>query len=91
MACSPNMQYISVCRRQPVPRLPHLFPNSGISTADGFPFDGIYLRIGATNCDAARGELRGATPRLLVVAPQLSAVVNIKITSRFRRPLVLRQ
>ena len=83
------MQYISVCRRQPVPRLPRLFPNSGISTADGSPFDGIYLRIGATNCDAeTRGELRGATPRLLVVAPQLSAVVNIKITSRFRRPLV---
>jgi len=35
--------------------------------------------------------LRETTPRLLVVAPQLSAVVNIKITSRFRRPLVLRQ
>ena len=89
MACSPNMQYISVCRRQPVPRLPHLFPNSGISTADGSPFDGIYLRIGATNCDAeTRGELRATTPRLLVVAPQLFAVGNIKITSRFRRPLV---
>ena len=52
----------------------------------------IYLRIGATNCYAERcGELREATPCLLVVAPQLSAVVNIKITSRFRRPLVLRQ
>jgi hypothetical protein len=52
----------------------------------------IYLRIGATNCYAERcGELRETTPCLLVVAPQLSAVVNIKITSRFRRPLVLRQ
>jgi hypothetical protein len=52
----------------------------------------IYLRIGATNCDVERcGELRGATPCLLVVAPQKFAVVNIKITSRFRRPLVLRQ
>jgi hypothetical protein len=86
------MQYISVCRRQPVPRLPHLFPYSGISTADGSPFDGIYLRIGATNCDAeTRGELRATTPCLLVVAPQVSAVVNIEITSRFGRPLVLRQ
>ncbi len=46
----------------------------------------------ATNCYAERcGELRGTTPRLWVVAPQLSAVLNIKITSRFRRPLVLRQ
>jgi hypothetical protein len=52
----------------------------------------IYLRIGATNCYAERcGELRGTTPCLLVVAPQKFAVVNIKITSRFRRSLVLRQ
>lgn len=52
----------------------------------------IYLRIGATNCYAERcGELRGTTPCLLVVAPQKIAVVNIEITSRFGRPLVLRQ
>jgi hypothetical protein len=69
------MQYISVCRRQPVPRLPHLFPNSGISTADGSPFDGIYLRIGATNCDAeTRGELRVFTAVLAFQLPQLSDV-----------------
>jgi hypothetical protein len=39
-----------------------------------------------TDCNAERcGELRETTPCLLVVAPQLSAVVNIKITSRFGR------
>jgi hypothetical protein len=48
----------------------------------------MYLRIGATNCDVERcGALRGTTPRLLVVAPQLSAGLKLKITSRFHRPL----
>ncbi len=58
----------------------------------GEPRMAIYLRIGATNYDMERcGELRETTPCVLVVAPQLCAVGNIKITSRFRRPRVLRQ
>ncbi len=42
---------------------------SGLCGSSGFSKNGAYLRIGATNCDVEEcGELRGTTPRLLVVA-----------------------
>ncbi len=85
-------------RPGPLPVLRHLLRKLRFSRRRGEPKWRYISWIGATNCYAEGcGELRETTPRLLVVAPQLSAVVNIKITSRFGPgfgrpgPLVLRQ